>query len=85
MAVPKPSEARLIVRHYEDGRMRVMVDGKPIARVTGFQLSQDAGQRSVLTLDIIRLAFRVEQSPLRAPEDRDWQQAEGASDHPVEP
>jgi hypothetical protein len=30
LAIPKPSEARFVVTHYEDGRMLVTLDGKRI-------------------------------------------------------
>lgn len=70
MPVPKPSEARLVIRHYECGKMRVFLDGKPIPGVIGAEVTQEAGQRAVLSLSIIGLAYRMETSPLRSSEDR---------------
>lgn len=71
MAIPKPSEARLVVRHYEDGRMRVLLDGKRIPGVTGFEVSQQSGAyRSELKITIIGLAFRVEQADIKSRDDK---------------
>lgn len=71
MAIPKPSEARIVLRHYEDGRMRAFLDGKVIPGVVSLSLSQDGMDRSVLTMSIIGLAVRVETSPHKRGEERD--------------
>ncbi|NLS07620.1 hypothetical protein HGP14_30620 [Rhizobium sp. P32RR-XVIII] len=74
MAVPRPSNARLVIRHYECGKMRVFLDGKPIPGVIGAEIKQEAGQRAILSLSIIGLAYRMETSPLRLSEDREWRE-----------
>lgn len=71
MGAPKPSEARIVLRHYEDGRMRAFLDGKIIPGVVSLSLSQDGMDRDVLTMSIIGLAVRVETSPLKRTEDPD--------------
>jgi hypothetical protein len=68
MSIPKTGEARFVVTHHEDGRMRLTLDGKPIPGVVGAQVVQDGHDRSILQLSIIGLAFRMETSPLRAGE-----------------
>jgi hypothetical protein len=70
MPVPRPSEARLVIRHYEDGKMRVFLDGKPIPGVIGAEVKQEPGFKSVLSLSIIGMAYRMETSSLRRGEDR---------------
>jgi hypothetical protein len=52
--------------------MRVSLDGKPIPGVIGAEVKQDQGCRSVLSLSIIGLAYRMETSPLRREHDREW-------------
>lgn len=71
MAVSKPSEARLVLRHYEDGRMRAFLDGKIIPGVISLSFSQDGMDRDVLTMSIIGLAVRVETSTLKRNDDPD--------------
>lgn len=71
MGVPKPSEARIVLRHYEDGRMRAFLGGKIIPGVISLSLSQDGMDRDVLTMSIIGLAVRVETSPLKRTDDPD--------------
>lgn len=72
MGVPKPSEARLVLRHYEDGRMSVFFDGKVIPGVVSASFVQEAGtSKDVLNLSIIGLAVRVETSPHRQSDDPD--------------
>lgn len=73
MAITKPSSARLVVRHYQDGKMRVFLDGKLIPGVVSAEVKQEAGYRSLLSLSIIGLAYRMETSPLRSSEDRGGQ------------
>ncbi len=69
MGVPKPSEARIVLRHYEDGSMRAFLDGKLIPGVTSLSFSQDGMDRDVLTMSIIGLAVRLETSPLKRVDD----------------
>lgn len=71
MGVPKPSEARIVLRHYEDGRMRAFLDGKLIPGVTSLSFSQDGMDRDILTMSIIGLAVRLETSPLKRVDDPD--------------
>ena len=35
MPIPKPSEARIVVQHHEDGCAEVLLDGKPISGLIG--------------------------------------------------
>lgn len=63
MAIPKPSEARIVVRHYEDGKLSVFLDGKPVPGVIRASLSQEGPSRAELNLTIIGLAVRLETSP----------------------
>lgn len=71
MGVPKPSKARIVLRHYEDGRMQAFLDGKIIPGVVSLALSQDGMDRDVLTMSIIGLAVRLETSPLKRSDDPD--------------
>lgn len=72
MAIPKPSEARIVIRHYECGKMRVFLDGKPIPGVIAAEVKQGGCDRSVLSISIIGLAYRMETSPLKRSQDREW-------------
>ena len=80
MIIHKPSEARLVIRHYECGKMRVFLDGTPIPGVIAADIKQDQGMRSVLSMSIIGLAYRLETSPLRREQDRTWHEATAADD-----
>lgn len=71
MPIPKPSKARIVVRHFEDGRMRVFIDDKPLPGVVDVKVQQVPGSRSVLHLTIIGLAYRVEQSSFRSSQQQD--------------
>lgn len=62
MPIPKPSEARIVVQHYEDGRAEVLLDGKPITGLIGAQFEHKNGERTVLHLSIIGNAVRLETS-----------------------
>lgn len=62
MAVPKPSEARIVVKHHEDGRAEVLLDGKSITGLIGAKFEHKCGERAVLHLSIIGNAVRLETS-----------------------
>ncbi|WP_085043849.1 hypothetical protein [Ensifer aridi] len=80
MAIPKPSEARLVVRHYEDGKMRVLLDGQPIPGVVKVEVVQDGGtDRSYLNLSIIGVAYRMETAPMRRAQD--WSVTQEGDEH----
>lgn len=70
MAIPKQSEARIVVQHHEDGRMAVLIDGKPVAGLISANVVHEVGQRAVLKLAIIGMAFRVENLPMSLSEAR---------------
>ncbi len=70
MPIPKPSEARIVVQHHEDGRMAVLIDGKPVPGLIAANVVHEVGQRAVLNLSITGMAFRVETSPLSSSEER---------------
>jgi len=70
MAKLTPSRAGIVVRHYEDGKMRVFIDGKPICGVVKVEVRQDGKDRATLHLDIVGVAYRMETSPLRVNQDR---------------
>ncbi|MDR6432019.1 hypothetical protein [Brucella pseudogrignonensis] len=70
MARPKPSEARVVVKHYEDGRMKVFVDGNPLPGVIEATIHQSGIDRSELKLSIIGVAFKLETSELNFHQDR---------------
>jgi hypothetical protein len=57
MAIPKPSEARVVVTHHEDGRMKVTLDGEIIPGVIGAAVTQEGRDRAVLQFSIIGDAF----------------------------
>ncbi|MGU3577084.1 hypothetical protein ACLBWZ_16335 [Brucellaceae bacterium C25G] len=69
MARPKPSEARVVVKHYEDGRMKVFVDGNPLPGVIEATIHQSGRDRSELKLSIIGVAFKLETSKLNFHQD----------------
>lgn len=73
MAIPKPSNARIVLRHYEDGTLRVLMDGKPIPGVTSASFSQEGIGKDVLNISIIGLAVRLETSPHKRVDDPDRQ------------
>lgn len=83
MAIPKPSEARIVVRHYEDGKLSVFLDGKPMPGVLRASLSQEGGLRAELNLTIIGLAVRLETSPHKKADDPCRQPQ--APDEPITP
>ncbi len=62
MAMLKPSEARIVVQHHEDGRAVVLLDGKHIPGLIAAQVVQETGQRAVLNISIAGLGFRLETS-----------------------
>ena len=70
MALPSPSTARIVVQHHEDGRMVVLIDGKPVPGLIAANVVHEVGQRAVLNLSITGMAFRVETSPLSSSEER---------------
>jgi len=70
MALLKPSEARIVVQHHEDGRAIVLLDGKHIPGLIAAQVVHETGQRAVLNISIAGLGFRLETSPLTASEAR---------------
>jgi hypothetical protein len=84
MAIPKPSDAALVVTHYEDGRMKVTLHGKPIPGVVGAEVKQEGKDRAVLHLSIIGPAYRLETSPLRRGEDKGQVEVIKTSDHPLD-
>lgn len=61
MAIPKPSTSRILVRHRENGKSVLLVDGKPLPGLMGFEVVQAIGNRSELRLTVIGLGYRVEQ------------------------
>nr|CAD6411026.1 hypothetical protein REQ54_00825 [Rhizobium sp. Q54] len=61
MAIPKPSTSRIVVRHLENGSSRILVDGKPLPGLAGFEVVQDVGKKAKLRLTVIGLGYRVEQ------------------------
>lgn len=66
MSIPKPSEARIVVQHHEDGRSVVLLDGKHIPGLISAQVVQEMGKRAVLNISISGFCFRLETSPLTA-------------------
>lgn len=73
MPALKPSEARIVLRHYEDGTMRVLMDGKIIPGVVSASFSQNGNSKNVLNLSIIGLSVRLETSPHKRYADPDRQ------------
>ncbi|MCB5201898.1 hypothetical protein LH464_05320 [Neorhizobium sp. T786] len=61
MAIPKPSNSRIVVRHRENGKSILLIDGKSVPGLMGFEVVQAAGNRSELRLTVIGLGYRVEQ------------------------
>lgn len=82
MSVPKPSEARIVVKHYEDGKMKVFFDDSPIPGVMSATIKQNHNDRSVLTIEIIGMAYRVEQSEVKRSEDRGSEAVDGDDQRP---
>ncbi|AOF88994.1 hypothetical protein [Sinorhizobium sp. RAC02] len=70
MAKLAPSSAGILVRHYEDGKMRVFIDGKPICGVVNVEVKQAGKDRATLHLEIVGVAYRMETSPLGVNQDR---------------
>ncbi len=70
MAKLTPGSARIVVRHYEDGKMRVFIDGKPLCGVVNAEVKQVGIDRASLHLEITGVAYRMETSPLRRSQDR---------------
>lgn len=70
MPIPKPSEARIVVQHHEDGRAVVLLDGKHIPGLITAQVVHEVGQRAVLNISISGVCFRLETSPLTASQAR---------------
>lgn len=77
MAMPKPSEARVVVTHHEDGRMKVTLNGEIIPGVIGASVTQEGRDKAVLQLSIIGNAFRMETSPMTTSEARRPIETEG--------
>jgi|GEM_PF-3909427 len=61
MAIPKPATSRIVIQHRQNGKSRLLVDGKPLPGLMEFKTEQGIGKRAELQLTIIGLGYRVEQ------------------------
>lgn len=68
MATPNPSSSRIVVQQHEDGRLAVLVDGKPLPGLVSSQICHEHGQRAVLNIEIAGIGFRLDTSPLTSAE-----------------
>jgi len=69
MGKMSPSKADIVVMHHEDGKIAIIIDGKPVAGIISAQIVKEAGRAAVLNLSIAGAAFRLDTSPLSMPEE----------------
>ncbi|MFD1199565.1 hypothetical protein ACFQ3K_14760 [Brucella gallinifaecis] len=78
MAGVKPSEAQIVVKHHEDGRMLVFINGQIIPGLECAQITQDCGRAALLSLSFNGRGFRLDTSPLTVNEWRETRKGETA-------
>lgn len=61
MGIPKPSTSRIVIRHNEKGRSSLLIDGKTVPGLVGFEVIQTPGARAELRMTIMGVGFRLDQ------------------------